>query len=118
MSIETDFGTIDISPLAIGSLVSSVTLRTYGVVGMSDPTRASQITAVITRDPRRGVNVQIDPNNYVKINVYIVVNYGTNIASIANNLIKAIRYHVENRTGLSVQQVNVHVQDVSTAPTV
>lgn len=116
MPIETDLGVIEITPLAIGSLVSHVTTRTYGVVGMADRTRASQITAVITRDPRRGVGVQIDENNQVTIHVYVVVNYGTNIASIANSLISAIRYHVESRTGLSVQQVQVHVQGLSAAP--
>jgi uncharacterized alkaline shock family protein YloU len=42
--------------------------------------------------------------------VYIIVNYGINIASVANSLIKAVRYQVETHTMTTVKQVNIHIQ--------
>ncbi|MBZ0310473.1 MAG: Asp23/Gls24 family envelope stress response protein [Anaerolineae bacterium] len=110
---HTDSGVIEISKQTIGALVSYATTHTYGVVGMTTSTRARGIAATITRDPNRGVKVTIDENDQsLTIDVYIVIEYGTNIASVANSLINSIRYYVESSTGLKVYQVNIHVQDL------
>jgi uncharacterized alkaline shock family protein YloU len=106
----TDFGTIEISQYAIAGLVSHAAQQTYGVVGMAEPTRASQIAATLTRDPHRGVMIHLDDDQMLTIDVYIIVNYGINIASVANSLIKAVRYQVETHTMTTVKQVNIHIQ--------
>jgi uncharacterized alkaline shock family protein YloU len=106
----TDLGTIEISQYAIAGLVSHAAKQTYGVVGMAEPTRASHLAATLTRDPHRGVTIHLDDNQMLTINVYIIVNYGINIASVANSLIKAVRYQVETHTTMTVKQVNIHVQ--------
>lgn len=109
--MDSELGKIEISPKAIGSLVSHVVMQTYGVAGMSMPTTASNIAATLTRDPRRGVVVEIDAGaGILVIDVYIIVNYGINLASVANSLINAIRYHVGTRIDLNLQQVNIHIQ--------
>lgn len=105
---ETEFGHIEIPLAAIASLVGQVTTRTYGVVGMAVPSRASQLAATLTRDPNKGV--KITGQHELDIDVYVVVNYGINIASLANSLITAIRYYLEAQLGLKVHQVNVHIQ--------
>jgi uncharacterized alkaline shock family protein YloU len=107
-----DLGIIEISEYAIAGLVSQAAKRTYGVVGMAEPSRASHLAATLTRDPHRGVGVQIADDKTLVIDVYIIVNYGINIASVANSLINAVRYHVEDHTGLSVKQVNIHIQGI------
>lgn len=110
---HTVLGVIEISKQTIAALVSYAATHTYGVVGMTTPTRARGIAATITRDPNRGVKVTIDENDQsLTIDVYIVIEYGTNIASVANSLINSIRYYVESSTGLKVFQVNIHVQDL------
>ncbi len=110
MTKETALGSIDISRTAIASLVSGVTTQTYGVVGMSTPSLAEGIAATITRDPRKGVEVHYNDDNSLTIDVYVVLNYGINIASVANSLIRSIRYTVQHQTHLRIEQVNVHIQ--------
>jgi uncharacterized alkaline shock family protein YloU len=109
-------GTIEISPLAIARLASHAVLQTYGVVGMAAPNLASDIAWTLTRDPNRGIEVQIQDNR-VTIDLYVIIEYGTRITTVANSMISAVRFYVEKATGLNVAQINVHVQGlrVSTA---
>lgn len=106
---ETPHGIIEISSNAIATLASHAALQTYGVVGMASPSFASDIAASITRDPNRGIQVHQEESQVV-IDVYVIIEYGTRIASVANSLINAVRYTVEQSIGVPVGQVNVHVQ--------
>jgi uncharacterized alkaline shock family protein YloU len=45
----------------------------------------------------------------VEIEIYIVVEYGTRITSVANSVANTVRYHVEKALGLRVSKINVHV---------
>lgn len=106
---ETPRGTIEISPHAIATLASHAALHTYGVVGMASPSRASDIAASFHRDPHRGIEVRHE-GEHILIDVYVIIEYGTRIASVANSLINSVRYTVEQSTGVPVRQINVHVQ--------
>jgi uncharacterized alkaline shock family protein YloU len=106
---DTPRGTIEISPNAIATLASHAALQTYGVVGMASSNLASDIAASFTRDPNRGIEVRQE-GEYIIIDVYVIIEYGTRIASVANSLINAVRYTVEQSTGVSVRQINIHVQ--------
>ena len=41
-----------------------------------------------------------------------MIEYGTKISVIANNIIQKVRYNVENYTGLKVSTITVNVQAV------
>lgn len=113
---ETPRGMIEIAPAAIATLAGHAVLQTYGVVGMASPNLASDIAASLTRDPHRGIQVHHD-NGQVVIDVYVVIEYGTRIASVANSLINSVRYTVEQSIGVPVGQVNVHVQGLRVSRT-
>ena len=102
-------GTIEISPLAIARLASHAVLQSYGVVGMAAPNLASDIAWTLARDPHRGIEVKIE-DDHVSIDLYVVIEYGTRITTVASSMINAVRFYVEKATGMSVIQVNVHVQ--------
>lgn len=106
---QNPYGIIEISQVAIANLVSQSVTQTYGVVGMTTPNLASDIAAILTRDPHRGVEVRIE-NNQIEIDLYVILEYGTRIASVATSIINTVRYTVERHVGLAVNQVNVHVQ--------
>ena len=106
---KTTYGSIHISPNAIASIVFHSALQSYGVVGLAPKNLAEGITATITKEPSRGVNVQFVDGN-LQIDVYIIIEYGTRIASVANSIQNAIRFAVEKSVGLKVGDVNVHVQ--------
>jgi uncharacterized alkaline shock family protein YloU len=113
---ETPRGTIEIAPTAIATLASHAVLQTYGVVGMASSNLATDIAASITRDPNRGIKVSQEDGQIV-IDVYVVIEYGTRIASVANSLINSVRYTLEQSLGVPVRQVNVHVQGLRVSRT-
>ena len=61
----------------------------------------------------KGIKVDKDENK-VKIDVNIIVEYGTRIPDEAFEIQNRVKTSVENMTGLKVEEVNVHVQGVST----
>jgi uncharacterized alkaline shock family protein YloU len=62
----------------------------------------------ITHEPTRGVTVRFD-GEILDIDVNIIVEYGTRVASVANSVANTVRFHVEKALGLKVNTVNVHV---------
>lgn len=61
----------------------------------------------------KGIKVDTDEKD-VKIDVNIIVEYGTRIPDVAYEIQTRVKKSVENMTGLKVAEVNVHVQGVKT----
>jgi uncharacterized alkaline shock family protein YloU len=104
----TSLGGIHISPSAVATIAYHATLESYGVVGLAPKNLAEGLAHTITREPTRGVSVAYDGEN-VEIEIYIVVEYGTRITSVANSVANTVRYHVEKALGLRVSKIDVHV---------
>lgn len=60
----------------------------------------------------KGIKVEAEDEK-VKIDVNIIVEYGTRIPDIAFEIQNRVKKSIENMTGLKVTEVNVHVQGVS-----
>lgn len=109
---ETRLGKIEVSPTAIASLASQAVLECYGVVGMATKDLASGIVKILApASHRRGVDIDIG-NDRIVIDLYVVIEYGTRIATVAQNIQSAVKYTVEKALGVPVVAVNVHVQDL------
>ncbi len=102
-------GSIEVSPAAIATIASQAALHTYGVVGMAPKNMVDGIANRLTRDPRHGVEVLLDDGN-IGINLYIIVEYGTRISSVAGSVANLVRFQVEKALGQPIGDVNVHVQ--------
>ena len=61
----------------------------------------------------KGIKVEIEDEK-VKIDVNIIVEYGSRIPDVAFEIQNRVKKSVENMTGLKVEEVNVHVQGVNT----
>lgn len=61
----------------------------------------------------KGIKVEVE-NKEAKIDVNIIVEYGTRIPDIAFEIQNRVKKAVETMTGLKVLEVNVHVQGVNT----
>ena len=61
----------------------------------------------------KGIKVDTDEKE-VKIDVNIIVEYGSRIPDVAFEIQNRVKKSVENMTGLKVAEVNVHVQGVRT----
>ena len=102
-------GSIFLSHRAIATIASQSTMESYGVVGFTAKNIASGFTQGLVKDPTMGVEVTFADNS-VTIDLYIIVEYGTRIKSVATTVAESVKYRVENTTGLSVKDVNVHVR--------
>ncbi len=102
-------GKIEVSPVAIATVASHAALQAYGVVGMAPRNVFNGLTNILTRDPRQGVDVAQRAAGLV-INLYVIVEFGTRVSTVANSLANSVRFNVESTFGLTVDEVNVHVQ--------
>jgi uncharacterized alkaline shock family protein YloU len=107
----TSLGRIMIATKAMATIATHAALQSYGVVGMASKNFVDGLADLLTHDPRRGVEVKAE-NGVINIDIYIVVEYGTRIASVATSVANGVHYQVERAVGLPVDSVNVHVQDL------
>lgn len=104
-------GKITITPRAIATIASQAALRSYGIVGMASKSLVDGIAQRLAKDPRYGVDVKMVGDQIV-IDLFIIIEYGTRISSVATSVANTVLYQVEKVLGMSVAAVNVHVQDL------
>ncbi|OQX61198.1 MAG: hypothetical protein B5M51_08420 [Anaerolinea sp. 4484_236] len=115
MSDETTtLGSIHVSPNAVATIAYHATLRSYGVVGLAPKNLAAGLAQTITREPSRGVSVHYDGDK-IDIDIFIVVQYGTRIASVATSVANTVRFNVEKALGVRVNSIDVHVAGLRTS---
>lgn len=105
----TPLGSIQVSPRAIASIAYHTTLQSYGVVGLTSKNLMNGITQVIVKDPTYGVEVNYDGQEII-IDLYLIVEYGTRIKSVAASVSHSVRFQVEKALGMPVKNVNVHIR--------
>ena len=111
-SIANNKGNIYYSDEVLSNIVGVSTMECYGVVGMASRNATDGLWELIKGENlSKGVKIQ-SKDNQLFIELYIIVEYGTKISVIANNIIQKIKYNVENYTGLKVSSITVNVQGV------
>lgn len=108
-SESTPIGSIHVSPRAIASIAYHAALQSYGVVGLTSKNLVDGLAQALVQDPTHGVEVNYD-GQHIHINLYIVIEYGTRIKSVADSVSNTVRFHVEKALGMPVDAINVHVQ--------
>ena len=100
----------DVVAVIAGVAVSEV----QGVYEMSGGF-AGGISEVLSgkKNLAKGIKVEINEKT-TKIDVNIIVEYGTRIPDVAFEIQNRVKKAVESMTGLKVEEVNVHVQGVNT----
>jgi uncharacterized alkaline shock family protein YloU len=105
----TPLGSIMVSPHAIASIAYHAALQSYGVVGLASKNVINGLVDAIVKDPTKGVAVHYDGQD-ILIDLYIVVEYGTRITSVAHSVSNTVRFQVEKALGMPVKDVNVHIR--------
>ena len=100
----------DVVAVIAGVAVSEVS----GVAGMAGGF-AGGISEVFSgkKNMAKGIKAEIVENT-AKIDVNIIVEYGSRIPDVAFEIQNRVKKAVEGMTGLKVEEVNVHVQGVNT----
>ena len=112
--IKTENEGIQISNDVVAVIAGVAVSEVQGVSGMSGGF-AGGITEVLSgkKNLAKGIKVEINEDT-AKIDVNIIVEYGSRIPDVAFEIQNRVKKSVENMTGLKVEEVNVHVQGVNT----
>lgn len=112
---ETVENTIKISDDVVSIIAGKAVSEVEGVSSMAGGF-AGGITEVLSgkKNFSKGIKVEVGEKE-TKIDVNIIVEYGTRIPDIAFEIQNRVKKAVENMTGLKVLEVNVHVQGVHTS---
>lgn len=102
-------GGIFVSPRAIATIAYQAALESYGVVGLAHKNLVNGLSQVIVKDPTHGIEVEYEGDEIV-INIYIIIEYGMRISSVASSVMNLVHFQVEKALDLPVKAVNVHVQ--------
>jgi uncharacterized alkaline shock family protein YloU len=105
--LSSPLGRITIANDAVAQVVGHTAAECYGVVGMAGKRRLSK-----REKPTQGVTVRGDAESGISIDLYVVVEYGLNLAEVAATIRSRVAYEVERITGLPVRALEVHIEDV------
>ena len=103
-------GAVTVSGVVVAKLAGQAARATYGVVGMrrSPLRRIAQMLRGAFAD---GVQVESE-GEAARITLRVVMERGTNLAQITNNLKEQVRYQVERLGGVPVSEIIVRVEDL------
>ncbi len=105
----SSLGNIYVSLHAVACIAYQATMESYGVVGFTSKNLVSGWAHALVKDPTQGVDVEYDDER-ITIDLYVIIEYGTRISSVANSVNNAVRFKVEKALGMPVHAVNVHVR--------
>ncbi len=112
--IKTENDGIQISNDVVAVISGVAVSEVPGVAGMAGGF-AGGITEVLSgkKNLAKGIKVEVN-GTQAKIDVNIIVEYGSRIPDVAFEIQNRVKKAVESMTGLKVEEVNVHVQGVNT----
>ncbi len=111
---EGQTSTIQISDDVVAIIAGKAVTEAPGVFAMAGGF-AGGISEVLSgkKNLAKGIKVEVGEKE-AKIDVNIIVEYGTRIPDVAFDIQNRVKSAVEGMTGLKVVAVNVHVQGVNT----
>lgn len=117
---EGHYGANDTSNVRIADDVVAViagiaATEVDGVAGMSGGFVGDLGEMLGKRNLGKGVRVQVGEQE-AAVELFIVVEYGVRIPDVAQRVQENVKQAIESMTGLTVIEVNVHVQGISFQP--
>ncbi len=106
------YGNVKIADDVVAVIAEIAAREVQGVYSMSGGI-ADSITEILgKRNPSKGVKVEVGEKE-AAIDLYIVVDYGVRIPDVSWQIQENVKKAVETMTGLSVVEVNIHIQGVN-----
>ena len=111
--LENEYGVISIDREVIARIAGYAAIECYGIVGMAAKNVKDGLVQLLKLESlTKGIRIQVNEENKVILDLHIIVEYGTNISAIADNIISTVKYSVEEFTGVEVEDVNIFVDGV------
>ncbi|MHB1315568.1 MAG: Asp23/Gls24 family envelope stress response protein [Christensenellales bacterium] len=105
-------GKITFASDVVATIAGLAAIEVAGIAGMSGGVVDGVIELLGRRNLTKGVKVEVGSEECA-VDVYVVVNYGVAIHTVAYNVQENIKRAIETMTGLRVVEVNVYIQGVS-----
>ena len=108
MAVKTSnaYGNITIDDEAIACATGHIARDCYGVVDL-----VGQGSVKSTNQLTKGIKI-ITVGNRIYIDLFAILKYGVSIGTVTDNLKSAVKYGVEQFTGMIVDSVNINVVGV------
>jgi uncharacterized alkaline shock family protein YloU len=101
-----------IADKAIADLVGFTVLECYGVVGMASPNLRQGVASLLSRERiRQGIKVTQSGED-LHIKLYVIIEYGLNVAEVAGNVRSQVAYNVQKMLGRPATTLRIYVQGV------
>ena len=111
--MDTQLGRVSIDPEVIATYAGSVAVECFGIIGMAAVSMKDGLVKLLHRDSlKHGISVIITEENKIRLNFHVIVAYGINISTIADNLVSNVKYKVEAFTGMEIEKINIYVEGV------
>ncbi len=96
----------------LADIAGYAALGCYGVVGMASPRSVGDIAKLLPQSRfRRGVCVE-STDKGIHIDLYVIMEYGTNIKAISKNLVDQVQFALTEYTQVPLDGVDVHVRGI------
>ncbi|MCF6096686.1 Asp23/Gls24 family envelope stress response protein [Thermovorax subterraneus] len=105
-------GSVKITDEVVSIIAGLAATEVEGVAGMSGGLAGGIAEMLGRKNLSKGVKVQVGEKEVV-VDIYIIVNYGVRIPEVAWKVQENVKKAIENMTGLTVTEVNIHVQGVN-----
>lgn len=109
--INNEFGTIEIDKQVISQIAYKAAMESYGLVGLAHKSKGI-VELLKGENATKGVSVQELEDETIAIELYVIMQYGTNISTVANNIIDKVKYTLEKMTAIKVSRIDVNVQGI------
>jgi len=114
--LDSALGSVNIANNVLADMAGYACLESYGVVGMASQSLRDGVAQLLPAAKlRRGVTVATSDGD-VTVDLYVVIEFGTNITEVSHNLSDRVRYVLTNMADVKVAKVDVHVQGVKVRP--
>ena len=108
---ENGLGTIRVADEVVSIIAGLATTEVEGIAGMSGGIAGGIAEILGRKNFSKGVKVEVGEKE-AAVDLYIIVKYGIRIPEVALAAQENVKRAIETMTGLTVVEVNVHVQGV------
>ena len=111
--IDSGLGQIVIDTDVISTNDGSVSVQCFGIIGKAAISMKDGLVKLLRIDSLiHGCIVNISDDNKIRLNFHVIVAYGVNISTIADNLVNNVKYKVEAFTGMEIDKIDIYVEGV------
>jgi len=111
-SSREEYGKVTFADEVVAIIAGLAATEVRGVSAMSGSVAGGIVERLGRKNLSKGVKVEVGEKE-TAIDLYIIVEYGVRIPEVAWNIQESVKKAVESMTGLTVVEVNVHIQGVS-----